>query len=65
LTLVVRRGPDLVRREFERDLVPFVARRELEAFPVHRDLAVADAQETAEIDHRRDRLAILSHQYVG
>lgn len=41
-----------------------VVRREVQYAPFHRDFAVADAQEAAEIDHRGLRLTLVADQDI-
>src|SRR5207302_1738764 len=52
--LVFRRRLDLFQRQFERDALLLVGNlSEMKRAPVDHDLAAADAEEAAEIDHRR------------
>src|SRR5215211_1883081 len=63
--LVFRRGAHLLAREVQRDPVVLAAgRREVQRVPVDRDLAVADAEEAAEVDHGRPHLPVAIHHDV-
>src|SRR6185437_16139730 len=62
--LVFRSGRDLGAVESEPDGPRPSERPEIECFPGDRDLAAADPEKPAEIDHRRARLAVRIDQYV-
>ena len=62
--LVFGRGLDLVLRQIERDRMFCVAGREVQCAPLHRDLAVADAHEAAEVNHGGLWLALIADQDI-
>src|ERR1051326_344545 len=62
---VFRGGFDLIAGEVDGDALRPVLRREMQRAPVDHHLAAADAEESAEVDHRRASRAVLIDQHLN